>query len=100
MLKLGPVIIHSLKLIEVALITARHVSTSIVEKACSVRALARDLAIALGTCGYVSALRRTRVGPFGLDQAILLEKLGELSHKGDALTALLALRSALDDIPV
>jgi len=64
-----------------------------------VRSLARDLAVFLGTYGHVSALRRTRVGPFGLDKAISLENLEELEHKGAALTALLALQSALDDIP-
>ncbi len=64
-----------------------------------VRSLARDLAIKLGTYGYISALRRTRVGRFGLEDSISLEKLEELSHKGNALTALLALRTALDDIP-
>jgi tRNA pseudouridine55 synthase len=64
-----------------------------------VRSLARDLARALGTCGFVAALRRVKVGPFTIERAISLEKLEELSHKGDALTALLALRAALDDIP-
>jgi len=64
-----------------------------------VRSLARDLAEKLGTYGYIKQLRRTRVGPFTLDRAISLEKLGELGHKGDALTALLAIREALDDIP-
>lgn len=64
-----------------------------------VRALARDLALLLDTCGHVSALRRTRVGPFGLDRSISLEKLEELSHKEAAQTALLAVGSALDDIP-
>lgn len=64
-----------------------------------VRALARDLALKLGTYGYVKELRRTRVGPFQLEQAISLEKLGDLAHKGAALTALLALSAALDDIP-
>lgn len=64
-----------------------------------VRSLARDLALSLGTYGYVSALRRTRVGPFREARAISLEKLEELAHKGDALTALLALQEALDDIP-
>lgn len=34
-----------------------------------VRALARDLGARLGTAGHLTALRRTRVGPFGLDQA-------------------------------
>jgi tRNA pseudouridine55 synthase len=35
-----------------------------------VRALARDLAAALGTLGHLTALRRTRSGAFGLDGAI------------------------------
>lgn len=34
-----------------------------------VRALARDLGAALGVGGHLTALRRTRVGPFGLDRA-------------------------------
>jgi len=64
-----------------------------------VRALARDLATALGTYGYVKQLRRTRVGPFRIANAISLERLEELGHKDAALTALLALKAALDDIP-
>ncbi len=40
-----------------------------------VRALARDLGRALGTGGHLTALRRTRVGPFGLDRAAGLEDL-------------------------
>ena len=39
-----------------------------------VRALARDLGRALGTAGHLTALRRTRVGPFGLDQAVSLRE--------------------------
>lgn len=34
-----------------------------------IRALARDLALALGTCGYVPFLERTDVGPFSQDLA-------------------------------
>lgn len=40
-----------------------------------VRALARDLGVALGTGGHLTALRRTRVGPFTLDDAATLEDL-------------------------
>ena len=64
-----------------------------------VRALVRDLAAALGACGHVSALRRTRVGPFGEDRAIGLEMLEELCHSGARLEALLPVETALDDIP-
>ena len=44
-------------------------------KGAYVRAIVRDLAEALGACAHVSALRRTRVGPFGGDRAITLENL-------------------------
>ncbi|OIV35375.1 tRNA pseudouridine(55) synthase TruB [Mangrovactinospora gilvigrisea] len=42
-----------------------------------VRALARDLGADLGTGGHLTALRRTRVGPYGLDRARTLEELEE-----------------------
>ncbi len=40
-----------------------------------VRALARDLGAGLGVGGHLTALRRTRVGPFALDRARTLEQL-------------------------
>jgi len=40
-----------------------------------IRALARDLGSALGVGGHLTALRRTRVGPFDLSQARTLEQL-------------------------
>jgi tRNA pseudouridine55 synthase len=43
-----------------------------------VRALARDLGAALGVGGHLTALRRTRVGPFALDTARTLDELAEL----------------------
>ncbi|KGI67811.1 tRNA pseudouridine(55) synthase TruB [Mycolicibacterium rufum] len=42
-----------------------------------IRALARDVGDALGVGGHLVALRRTRVGRFGLDQARTLEQLAE-----------------------
>ena len=42
-----------------------------------IRALARDLGAALGVGGHLTALRRTRVGRFGLDRARSLEDLTE-----------------------
>jgi tRNA pseudouridine55 synthase len=40
-----------------------------------IRALARDLGAALGVGGHLTALRRTRVGPFGLSQSHTLDEL-------------------------
>jgi len=42
-----------------------------------VRALARDLGAGLGVGGHLTALRRTAVGPFGLDVARTLDELAE-----------------------
>ncbi|WP_442930562.1 tRNA pseudouridine(55) synthase TruB [Mycobacterium sp. NBC_00419] len=42
-----------------------------------IRALARDLGAALGVGGHLTALRRTRVGGYGLDHARTLEVLAE-----------------------
>jgi tRNA pseudouridine55 synthase len=60
-----------------------------------VRSLARDLAVRLGTCGYVSALRRTKVGPFHLENAISMPDLERLAAENAALKALLPLKAAL-----
>lgn len=38
-----------------------------------VRALARDLGAALGSAGHLTMLRRTGVGPYGLDRAVLVD---------------------------
>jgi len=40
-----------------------------------IRALARDLGDGLGVGGHLTALRRTRVGPYGLDAARTLDEL-------------------------
>jgi tRNA pseudouridine55 synthase len=52
-----------------------------------VRSLARDLGEALGTVAHVSALRRTRVGPFGEADMITLEALRSAAEE-DAQGAL------------
>jgi tRNA pseudouridine55 synthase len=49
-----------------------------------VRALARDLGGALGVGGHLTALRRTRVGPFDLSAARSLEALEEGPQQVDA----------------
>ncbi len=64
-----------------------------------IRSLARDLAAALGTCGYVAALRRLSVGRFTEAQAISLDLATTLGHSLPASGHLLPIEAALDDIP-
>ena len=70
-----------------------------VSKGTYIRSLARDIALALGTVGHVTMLRRTKAGPFTLKSAISLDILQEAA-KARALTRMvLPLRAGLDDIP-
>jgi tRNA pseudouridine55 synthase len=70
-----------------------------VSKGTYIRSLARDIALALGTVGHVTMLRRTKAGPFDLSQAISLDFL-DASAKARALTrVVLPLTAGLDDIP-
>lgn len=65
-----------------------------------IRSLARDIANAVGSCGYVTTLRRTRVGSFCEKKLISLEKLEEIVHNGDLERELLSVDIVLDDILV
>jgi tRNA pseudouridine55 synthase len=69
------VTVHSLDVTAVDLPDVR------IEVHCSsgtyIRAIARDLGVALGVGGHLTALRRTAVGPFGLDGAHTLEALAD-----------------------
>lgn len=60
-----------------------------------IRALARDLGGALGVGGHLTALRRTEVGPYSLEQARTLDQLAEdlqVLDMADAARALMPVR--------
>ncbi|MEZ5709665.1 MAG: tRNA pseudouridine(55) synthase TruB [Blastomonas sp.] len=109
-LKPRAVVVHGLSIGPVAPVSAgiegahderiAHVTlTANVSKGTYIRSLARDIALALGSVGHVTMLRRTRAGPFSLEQAISLDKLNEIG-KGAALEdIILPMEAGLDDIP-
>ncbi len=70
-----------------------------VSKGTYIRSLARDIALALGTVGHVTYLRRIKAGPFDLSHAISLDKLAETANARGLEQILLPLRAGLDDIP-
>jgi tRNA pseudouridine55 synthase len=70
-----------------------------VSKGTYIRSLARDIAYALGTCGHVTYLRRTKAGPFVEIQAISLDMLEETAKGRGLQDLLLPLEAGLDDIP-
>jgi tRNA pseudouridine55 synthase len=96
-LKSRSVTILELRLIERS--TDTVTLRAIVSKGTYIRSLARDLARALGTVGHVSYLRRTRAGPFGIEQAISLDFLEQAAKARQLDGAVVPLQAALDDIP-
>jgi tRNA pseudouridine55 synthase len=76
--------------------------TATFEMECSkgtyVRSVGRDLARVLGTFGYISMLRRTKVGSFDESDTISLEKLEELVHSAPLEGWILNVVTVLDDI--
>ncbi len=73
---------------------------AVVGKGAYIRALARDLAVALGTVGHVAALRRTAVGAFTEAVAIALEHLENAADISIEHGGLLPIATALGGIPV
>jgi tRNA pseudouridine55 synthase len=71
-----------------------------VGKGTYIRALARDLATALGTLGHVARLRRISVGRLTEAHAISLESLAERHNSDACCDYLLPIETVLDDIPV
>lgn len=64
-----------------------------------VRSWVRDIALALGTLGHVTALRRTRLGGWEEKDAVQLETLTPFMHSPAAFGYLKPLATALDGIP-
>jgi tRNA pseudouridine55 synthase len=70
-----------------------------VSKGTYIRSLARDIALALGTVGHVTMLRRVKAGPFTLESAISLDKLNDAATGHGIAQYMLPLTAGLDDIP-
>jgi len=96
------------EIFELTLVNQQDSAHSVFEAECGkgtyVRSLARDIGRLLGCFGHVSALRRTRCGPFDERDMIPLEQLEALcnraaSGEGSLADALLPVETALDDIP-
>jgi tRNA pseudouridine55 synthase len=70
-----------------------------VSKGTYIRSLARDIAKAVGTVGHVTMLRRSKAGPFTLENAISLDKLNAIGQGAALEDILLPMEAGLDDIP-
>ena len=85
------------------LIEQPDADTAIFEMTCGkggyVRAIGRDLGQSLGCFGHITQLRRTRTGPFTLEDAISLETLEEMRHTPVSGARLISVATGLDGVP-
>lgn len=85
------------------LIGTPDADTAILEMECGkggyVRAIARDLGVALGCHGHVTELRRLWSGPFDVDEALGLDEVERLARTPDLDRRLLGLEAGLGDLP-
>jgi len=99
-MKARSVTIHALELHDAPAGPLENVTlTAHVSKGTYIRSLARDIAHAVGTVGHVTMLRRTRAGPFDLEQAISLDKLNAFGQGAAQSEVFLPLEAGLVDIP-
>lgn len=89
-----PITIHSLELVNAT------ADEAVLEAECGkgtyVRAIARDLGRLLGCFGHVTALRRTRVGPFTEEDAVPLAELE--GENGQPFDDLLTVEAGLSEV--
>ena len=91
------IVIHALALEEIEPENMqRRLKVSVTgSKGTYIRTLGEDIAIALGTCGHLSALRRIQTGPFAATECISIQELEALSE-AERETKLLPVDALLD----
>ncbi len=92
-----PIDVDAIALIE------HGIDASVLEVTCGkgtyVRALARDIAEALGTVGHVTSLHRAAVGPFSDEDAVSIEQLEAAEAGLDRDSLITAVDAGLGDLP-
>ena len=96
--KRRPVIISDL-----VLVAQEGEGRFLLEMTCSrgtyVRTVCHDLGHALGTCGHMGSLLRTRSGPFSVERAFTVEELRAMQAAGALEQALVSCEEALTQFP-
>ncbi|UCB53330.1 MAG: tRNA pseudouridine(55) synthase TruB [Candidatus Zixiibacteriota bacterium] len=98
-------VVRTKRKVEIREISVMDVNVPYVElkvscsKGTYVRSLAHDVGQKLGCGAYLFSLRRTRVGPFGLQDALSPGRISELKKEGKMSEALISIEQALAHLP-
>lgn len=93
------VFIHSLTLERYDPASREGVLRVACSKGTYIRTLIEDVARAAGSCGTMTALRRTRACGFGLEEAVSLDHLRKLAEKGALSTVLRPVETLFREYP-
>lgn len=96
--KARPVVIHELEVLELNMPVVKM--RVVCSKGTYIRTLCADIGEKLGCGGTMQSLRRTRVGMFGLEQAVTLGQLQGYKDTGRLTEALYPVESCFPDCPV
>ena len=88
---------------DLVLLRQEGVGRFLLEMTCSrgtyVRTMCHDLGHALGTCGHMGVLLRTRSGPFSVERSFSVEELRAMQAAGTLDKALISCEDALQQFP-
>ncbi|MDE6925924.1 MAG: tRNA pseudouridine(55) synthase TruB [Acetatifactor sp.] len=93
-----PVVIRELEILELRMPVVKI--RVVCSKGTYIRTLCADIGAKLGCGGTMQSLRRTRVGMFGLEQAVTLGRLQELKDTGRLSEAVHPVESCFRECPV
>lgn len=91
------VMIYELEILEQALPSLRF--RVVCSKGTYIRTLAHDIGLALGCGAHLTALTRTRIGHFSVQDAFSLEQLAQLTQLSDRERCLIPINQALFFLP-
>jgi tRNA pseudouridine55 synthase len=98
------IIVHRLELLRLGDAKPDGTREMVIRVRCSsgtyVRTLAADIGARLKTGAHLSALRRTAVGPFSIDDALTLDEVERRSAEGGLSEAVIKPASLLADMPM
>ncbi len=89
---------------DLTLLKQEEAGRFLLEMTCSrgtyVRTVCHDLGHALGTCGHMGALLRTRSGPFSTARSFTVEEIKAMKQAGDLEKTLISCEEALVQFPI
>lgn len=91
--------IHEINILDIDTVDYRIKIDVLCSKGTYIRTLCEDIGIKLGVGAYMNALRRTRTGPFSLEESYTVEELRRLNEAGTLNSAVIPIDFVFREYP-